>query len=170
LTKQLSIESFRFAPTYVAIYHNISHFLLDEVAKRQPDVIVINQGIWRSKLRTSYKEFETVLRSAKLAVKPGGRVVWKRTTAVRDGEQIDDDKFVEFLRQSSIDVFDAYTVTAALTQPSVCQSAFWDRLHFEPFVYRELNLALLDMLCLGFSNWVFSQWPTVVQEPINVNA
>jgi hypothetical protein len=141
------------------MYSSITDFLQGHVALLQPDILILNQGIWRSNVRSTPETFAALLKAAKSAVKPGGRVIWKTTTAPRSGVALDDESFIQMVSGNGIDIFDAFALTAATTDASARHAAFWDEYHYHPIVYRELNIALLDMLCLIRFGLNVSRWP-----------
>lgn len=126
--------------------YDISVFISDVVGKLSPSAIVINQGFWLVHSRNSL--ISRVLNASRSAVGTGGQLFWKTTTATRDapGTPHDNDEFLSrlLLDRSRPEIFDAYNLTAGLNGTA---SAYWDQVHFNPFVYRELNRALIDRLC-----------------------
>jgi hypothetical protein len=161
LSQDINRLSFTFEPTYTNMYPNVSALLHGHVAVLQPDILILNQGIWRSNVRSTPETLSAFLRAAKLSVKPGGRVIWKTTTAPRSGvaHRVDDESFIQMVRGNDVEIFDAFALTVATTDAPVRDAAFWDEFHYHPMVYRELNTALLDMLCLVHTGLNVPRWP-----------
>jgi hypothetical protein len=118
-----------------------------------PDILVINQGYWSfPALRSPYDQYFNAF--FQQTQKSSKRVIWKSTTSHcakqgSDGSFIgirESDKFLSALNSLGIEIFDAYKITREVAVLNQNNSVCWDDKHFEPFVYRELNKALLVMI------------------------
>jgi hypothetical protein len=109
----------------------------------RPNVLVMNSGLWGS----TQKWPENLLRrTLSLAKKHADVVIWKTTTQNRDGGITNDyDKpAIEIVKSLNLHLMDAWALTDNLH--SLNYDSYWDTLHFEEHVYRELNLYLIRMI------------------------
>jgi hypothetical protein len=130
--------------------NNITEFIRRFVGPQNPDILVVNQGIWEfPELRTNRSFLNDFVSSLQESAK---RVIWKVTTAACDPAKavIDDDAFLGVLRSRNVELYDTfkYSKDVAFRAKEV-GGICWDKLHYEPFVYRELNIKLIDQLMEG---------------------
>lgn len=124
-------------------YSNITSFLVDMVKPSRVDVLIVNFGHWENKHNDVFKTEAKVTRFCQVATSIVPLVIWKTTTARQHYWQIDDERFFSYLdRYPMIKVFDAYNLTVDVAYPV----SMFDQLHYLSFVYRELNIALLEHL------------------------
>jgi hypothetical protein len=131
---------------------DICIFLQEIISPLTPDVLILNQGHWRDNLGMLHSVGAVPLaRAMTSATQPQGLALWKTTTSRREKETdfLDPVSFLSTLTTAGLRIFDAGDLTQDLPE-----EAYWDGLHFYPFVYRELNIALMSMMCLHFdANW-----------------
>jgi hypothetical protein len=127
-------------------YEDIVKFMTGHLVHVQPDFLVVNQGHWQFPFIRSDPGLSIFVNATLYAVRrPGAMAIWKTTTAKQYNpkERIDLPDFLQAIKRRGMYVFDAWNITQAL---SMKPDAFYDAFHFEPFVYRELNIAMLNFL------------------------
>eukprot|EP00667_Euglena_gracilis_P010952 EG_transcript_11168 len=130
-------------------YPDLPTFIDAVLRPMRPRVLVLNYGLWRGLTESFHKAKASILAKHNLgrliaaARAAAPVVVWKTTTASHS-QAPDDPHLLETLRRNGVLLFDAHNLTRALLPLKT--AAMWDASHFEPFVYRELNIALLEFL------------------------
>ena len=127
---------------------DLAHAMQTVVSRLKPDYIVLNSGLWQSTNGWSTQVISQVIKKINDVLKPkNGTAIWKTTTQSRsmDISPNHDSKIKTMAAQAGWKIFDAWALTRAL--PLLKPSVYWDNLHFLPFVYNELNTALLHNLC-----------------------
>lgn len=124
--------------------YDIFTFLDNHVQPMRPDVLLVNQGIWKYPLLREERIFERFLMQMKAVAK---HAIWKTTTPLYhhshfSHQSMDTDELMGRIRASGVQVFDAFNITVGMVE----QPAYWDKMHFLPFMYTELNIALLQQL------------------------
>jgi hypothetical protein len=130
-----------------------------------PTALVVNTGIWQvhdhpdvprpfdTNSTLFYQPIHDAIHSAALS-HPTLRAIWKTTTAQRGGGEAEPGAWqaqqAVFNNSSTWSVLDAFGVT----DQSAVRRAYWDRWHLLPFVYEELSVVLLNMLCDEEWEWV----------------
>lgn len=118
-------------------------------------VLLVNSGYWLGfnaqpppeTMADIANAYEPLLRTPPLD-RQRVKHVWKTTTASNpaDGKAQHMSKLMATLaRYHNWSIFDAGQMTDALLNAQL--QAWWDRVHFWPFVYEQLNDALLNVLC-----------------------
>lgn len=145
-------------PAFQALLQQAEDPLLQPI-----DLLVMNSGLWGTfdrgtALSSLLPTLDSIAaRSRGVGCRP--RIVWKTTTAVAPGteqpyeaetlqawsEHVDDDG-------GPWGVFDTFSLTHPLAQavalsPALEAQVFTNPKHYQPWVYRELNRALLHELC-----------------------
>ena len=130
--------------------YNIVDFLDVVIRNKRPDAVIINQGLWEF---PALRNNDTYIQSFVASLKNSAtEIIWKTTTArcfeFYGNTRTDDDVFLEKLRRHGIVVFDAYKLTreVAAVNNQTAHNVCWDEMHFQPFVYREINKKLLKFL------------------------
>lgn len=134
------------------VYSEITDFINDIIKPMMPDVLILNQGFWKNnKFRSNETYFHHVMTAAKSASK---RFIWKTSTsrcfdAPDDG--VDGGSFRTRLIEAKVEVFDAFRITHFIAnRHNKSNEAQWtclfDKHHFQPFVYREINKKFVDLL------------------------
>lgn len=126
-------------------YPDINSFLEEVVKPSQVDMLIVNFGHWEGALNHHdvFKTEEKVIKFCELATSMVPEVIWKVTTAKQKSPPVDDERFFSYLaRYPTIKLFNAYKYTVEVAYPV----SMWDSLHYYSFVYRELNIALLEQL------------------------
>lgn len=117
--------------------------LLNEyIQPMSPDVLIVNQGLWAHPTLREKHTFNHLLTTMKNASQ---HAIWKTTTPKYRQNlhlPIDSTGFVDQIRASGVSIFDTFGLTASMSQLRV----YWDLKHFLPFMYTELNIALLQQL------------------------
>ena len=130
--------------SFTSTFGNINLFLTEFIKPLVPDYVIINQGFWEY---PSIHNSTSGLQDFVAALKASSRkAIWKTTTATHQcgGETAPENStFLTFLKSSGIDVYDAFSFTKGV---SIKSDAYFDGVHFQPFVYRELNKRLLEMI------------------------
>ena len=112
------------------------------VAPLQPDLIVLNSGLWSTSNEWSEIELRRVFANGKAALRRGGSALWKTTTQKRDYNMTTrDEKATVAALEAGWGILDAYALTKNLPP-----EAYWDTLHFNAYVYRELNMVMLNLV------------------------
>jgi hypothetical protein len=154
----ITIYKDNYQPALEVAYPDIFGFLNGHIKPLQPDILVINQGHWPCPSIRSEPGLTMFTSAIQNATPSGGIALWKSTTAkglkadsfanstefmraLQNG--VDSTEFKRTLQNRGIHVFDAWEIRRHL---SLRPEAYWDQLHFNPFVYRELNIALLNYL------------------------
>jgi hypothetical protein len=126
-----------------------------------PTALIVNTGIWQANLTPKrhtnqplfYSPIHDAIRSS-IQSHPTLRAIWKTTTAQKGGGEAEPGAWqaqkAVFSNSSTWSVLDAYGVT----DQSGVRRAYWDRWHVLPFVYEELNVAMLNMMCDEEWEWV----------------
>lgn len=127
-------------PTVLRQYTSTADFISKEITSLQPDVLILNQGNHAGSMFRTESNLRGVIEVMKSSAR---HAVWKTSTAQKGGIQVDSDAFVDGLVANGLTIFDAFSLTHTI---SLVPAVFWDGKHFLPFVYRELNLGLLDFL------------------------
>ncbi|RYH05877.1 hypothetical protein EON65_43605 [archaeon] len=126
---------------------NITDFIRTEVKAMQPDAVFFNQGIWKPR---RFRHTDNLQKLA-MALKEATRYpFWKVTTAAMVGGPRDSVDFLHTLKSLDLGIYDTYNLTKGLIP--LREQVFWDtKYHFTSFVYREANLALLELMRVLFS-------------------
>ncbi len=128
--------------------YEIVEFLNTIISNSYPDILIINQGFWSFPSLDGNLTFQNIFISTIKRI--AGQAIWKTTTApcYPGSTTVKGETFLSNLRMGGIRIFDAYSYTREVvalnneTTRNVC----WDGLHFQPFVYRELNKRLLSFI------------------------
>ena len=124
-------------------YDDYIEFFLKIINPLKPDILVINQGFW------TYPELHDVNsplldRFINATNSIAAVRIWKTTTASQGSDSCrDEPEFLEKLKFGNFTIFDSYNFTKGLTHND---SAYWDWLHYNSFVYRELNIKFIDLI------------------------
>lgn len=127
--------------TWTLDQDDVLKYLIPSLFK--PTFVVLNQGFWpHPQWRYNHAAIRKTMTIAKDIVKEGGSVIWKSTTTPRNVkiDYDESDKVIDAVRSVGVHVFDAAAYTRDI---SLYNQSYWDGLHFNSFVYRELNKALL---------------------------
>jgi hypothetical protein len=123
-----------------ASYKFVQDFINTELSNIQPAFLFLNQGLWPEfKIRES-ASFTAIAQAMKNVSK---HPFWKRTTATQDHENKDDRNFLTMVANLGLLQYNSFALTEEI---SYTEQAYWDNGHFYPFVYREMNIALLQQL------------------------
>eukprot|EP00667_Euglena_gracilis_P010903 EG_transcript_11112 len=128
------------------LFPSVQAFIRDVLRGEGHDMLVFNYGLWRVAVRNATPPTlaeANLDRLAEVARAAAPTVVWKTTTANQRWNPIDDAALLEGLSRRGFEVWDAYNLTLGVLH---FKEAMWDGFHFEPFVYRELNIAFLEFL------------------------
>lgn len=136
-------------PVFKQFGTDIKVFISDQLSNMQADVIIINQGIWGREDYPLRKPaaLNRLYEELRKSVRPGGKVVWKTTSPglAQNASQIfDKEDFLLNVTKAGFEIFDMYRLTADLRTES---NAYWDTWHFQPFVYKYVNIQLMQYLC-----------------------
>ena len=110
--------------------------------------LIINNGIWKYPILREDASFRS--KFVELAKKSSNHFIWK-TTATVCGEKISRDSpiFLNQLQDLNVTIFDTYKytkdVTAVHDKMNISRQVCYDGLHYNHFVYRELNKLLLRL-------------------------
>ena len=132
-------------------HYDHTDFIQNRIAPLNADVLIINFGhlgqIYTKKTVDDFEKsfFETARKSAR-------HLIWKSTTARCDRHgALDPGGFLNSLESDGVTIFDAYAITEHVARknfedPIARNKVCWDNLHFNSFVYRELNKEFLLLL------------------------
>lgn len=109
-----------------------------------PTWLFLNQGLWIPPTKRTDKWFQDLFSTGRKAL-PGTMLFWKTTTRTNSTKQVDDSRAVKWAVASGWRIFDVGTLTAPATKLEKFPG--WDPKHFHAFVYRELNIFLLNLIC-----------------------
>eukprot|EP01035_Chromulina_nebulosa_P022448 gene22448-29067_t len=132
-------------------YFDHTEFIREKIAPLNADVLIINFGhlglLFSKKTVDDFERsfFETARSSAT-------HLIWKSTTARCDqAGAVDPAWFLKSLESDGITIFDAYAITEHVGRKNfedetARNTICWDNLHFNSFVYREINKEFLLLL------------------------
>lgn len=131
-------------------------FVREQLAHLNADMVVFNQGIWKNTSVREPRYLQDLYVNLRKAVRTGGKVVWKTTSAGRPHFDpsssslishigVDSTDFVQTVKDIGFDIFDLHALTADLASES--QAYFDDAWHFHPSVYKEVNKFFLHYVC-----------------------
>ena len=125
--------------TYEYRYDEINDLLYHQIRPRNPDLLVVNMGIWGSPgLSTLYNNQKNFTHYLKMSAK---NPIWKTTTATTKGNFMDDAKQIELFKSEGLHIFDSYNVTWFMKED--WRYNFEDMFHFRPHAYKLINLHML---------------------------
>jgi hypothetical protein len=128
------------------------------ITSLDPDVIVINTGLWgdvtdASELSAFTSTIKNALQLRQLSSsRPPLRIIWK-TTAIGTKYAFPpcDCTLARAVLQGGAEYFDAAAFTAGLADGGALQKvAYYDDWHFDPAVYAAINIAFIDHLDRGW--------------------
>lgn len=124
-------------------YPNVNEFLRNFIQPILPDALFINHGAWDFNHHFNH-DHQSILAMSESAHNASHLVIWKGTTASHDNIPHDSKEFLSKMQdQLGFQIFDTFTLS---TEISKIPGARWDNGHFNGFVYRELNIAMLEHL------------------------
>lgn len=134
----------------------IGQFISTEVKDLKPSAIFFNQGFWES---DSFRHPSNMARLAAALLSATPFPFWKATTEQNKGPPVDNSTFLRDIQSYGFGLYDTFEITKDLRK-LVGGCVFFDRKrHFVPFVYREANIVLLELLRValtaGYSSSVF---------------
>lgn len=140
-------SSYNLDSTY--IYNDVLDFLRAVIQPLRPDFLIMNQGHWKLESLRSNNSYMSEFVS--LAKKSSKHFVWKTTTARCFGtpdDGVDGPKFLADLNRNHVAIFDAFHISlgAAIHHSIEKPVCTYDKHHYMPFVYRELNKKLFEYL------------------------
>ena len=123
-------------------FNHIFDFLNEVLVPWQPDIVLINCGFWpchELKHGHELKKFIQILLSS------GKNIIWKSTTPRWGGPLVrhEEIEMHPILEKNGIHVFNTYDVLKSIV---LYNSSYMDDVHFAPFVHRELNKGLIDLI------------------------
>eukprot|EP00667_Euglena_gracilis_P011033 EG_transcript_11251 len=126
--------------------YSVQEFVRDVLGPEGHDVLIFNYGIWKVLVNATTPVLSEANLDwlAEVAHDAAPAVVWKTTNAVHEHGRFDDDALLAGLQRRGFQIFDIYNLTLGVLP--LKKAAMWDNFHFLPFVYRELNIALLEYL------------------------
>ena len=131
-------------PPPVDWHHSLPAALKYIVTPFRPDLLVLNGGAWGSSNEWDETDFQKVFSTGKAALRRGGAAFWKTTSRMKvesSGRGRSwDEKAVRAAVEAGWGIYDTYGLTAKLDPES-----YWDDYHFHAYVYRELNLVMLNL-------------------------
>ncbi|RYH25585.1 hypothetical protein EON65_15475 [archaeon] len=141
---------------------NIAQFISTELKAIKPSAIFFNQGFWQL---DSFRYPSNMARLA-AALRDATRLpFWKVTTEQKKGLAVDNSTFLHAIQSYELGLYDTYAITKDLRE-LIGGSVFFDRKrHFVPFVYREANIVLLELMRIAFSKDHASSFPLVGRLP-----
>lgn len=137
-----------FNPSSQFVFNDISAFFTNIIKPMYPDFFILNQGMWTYKeFRSNVSHFNEIMQSAK---ESSPRFIWKTSTpkCYSPDTDLDGGSFRTWLQDAKVEVFDAFRITRNIAKAhrDGDKTCLGDLLHFQPFVYRELNKKLIDFL------------------------
>ena len=147
---ELHSQHSKYIPNTLKVFNNIFDFLTQMIQPNKPDFLIFNSGFHTREIQNNDEFRDKFIRLAKNS---SHHFIWKTTTATCDRDYsnpVDSPRFINHLKVSNVTIYDTYKYTkevaavAASGHGQIC----WDGnvMHFNYFVYRELNKILLHTL------------------------
>ena len=132
-------------PRLCALVDDASCYYPPSVPFRPASALLANVGIWERPLTRNASYFRNISRAL-----PAGlplRAIWRLGTPRQDGSEMaagaNEAQLRAFGSASRWQLLDGFS----LVNQTGARWAHWDLWHFRPYVYEQLNVVLLNMLC-----------------------